>query len=245
MRAFGQVDPGSWSQVQNLLRDAIRGCESVEDAAQTTARLLHDTFQQTTVLARVYATVPHGELPPPLATFAEGVAAPRKPGDLAHDTPVLTLLGTAGARPEWRDRTKSRGHQALPLLDAAFVESVPMLARLLRELGIDLRWLDESPDTHSRRLLGGFNGTFHVDDARTARDNLGRHIIPAQDFVAEHQVRTVFGMGGFYLDGTLIVCILFTSETISRAAAERMSSLISLFKAETSRLVRQRKLFRV
>ena len=118
-----------------------------------------------------------------------------------------------------------------------------MLARLLKELGVDLTWLDAATDLNARRLIGGFNGVFFVDDAATAQDNLGRKIIPAQDFVEEQGVKTVFGMGGFYPDNTLIVIIVFARERLTRTHVERFTSLISLIKGETFGLVRARKIF--
>ena len=50
-------------------------------------------------------------------------------------------------------------------------------------------------------MLGGRNGTFFVPDALTAKD--ARAVgIAAHDFAEEHAIRTVFGMGGAYVDGT-------------------------------------------
>jgi hypothetical protein len=80
-------------------------------------------------------------------------------------------------------------------------------------------------------------------DAATAKDSLGRLIIPAQDFVEEQGVKSVFGMGGFYPDNTLIVIIVFARETLRRSQIERFTSLISMFKGETFGVVRARKFF--
>ena len=68
-------------------------------------------------------------------------------------------------------------------------------------------------------------------------------MIPAQDFVEEHGVKTVFGMGGFYPDNTLIAIIVFARERLKRAQVERLTSLISMFKGETFGVVRARKIF--
>jgi hypothetical protein len=118
-----------------------------------------------------------------------------------------------------------------------------MVARLLKELGVDLSWLDAAPEVNARRMLGGFNGLFYVDDAASARDTQGRLIIPAQDFVAEEGVKTVFGMGGFYPDNTLVVIVVFAREHLRRSQVERLASLVTLFKGETFGLVRARKFF--
>lgn len=70
-----------------------------------------------------------------------------------------------------------------------------------------------------------------------------RYIIRAADFVSEHGIKTVFGNGGFDPDGTLIVCIVFTRETLARWDVERVASLIGMVKGETFGFVRGRKLF--
>jgi hypothetical protein len=241
---FAEADNAAWTSTLDDLRARLRDCGTLECAAREVSRQLHERFRESTVLARVYALVKHGEVPPEVATFVRGLA--ERAGDASRvtdATPVLSLLGTHGIEEEWCDRRRSKGHQGIPLLSGAFVDEIPMLARLLRELGIDLAWLDEAPEVVTRRLLGGFNGIFYVNDAATARDAQGRRIIPAADFVEKYGVKTVFGNGGFYPDGTLVVCIVFTRETLPRPTVERLASLISMLKGETFGVVRPRRFF--
>jgi hypothetical protein len=239
---LSDLDSTAWSAFLDELRSDIRNCPSLERAAQRVAKGIHERFAEVTVLSRVYALLKYGELPADVASFVDTLGK-ADPSRIVPATPVLTLLGTHGEKEEWCDRRRSQGHKGIPLLSGAFVDAIPMLARLLRELGIDLSWLDAAPEVATRRLLGGFNGTFYVQDAATARDGQGRRIIPAEDFVAEHGVQTVFGNGGFYPDGTLIVCIVFLRETLPRSTVERLASLISMVKGETFGVVRSRKLF--
>jgi hypothetical protein len=241
---LSEIDSPTWSSTLDELRAHLRQCSTLERAAQQIARGMHESFTESTVLARVYTLVKHDELPPEAASFVDALAD--KAGDascVTDATPVLALLGTHGVEEAWCDRRRSEGHKGIPLLSGAFVDAIPMLARLLRELGIDLAWLDEAPEVVTRRLLGGFNGVFYVHDAATARDAQGRRIIPAVDFVEKYGVKTVFGTGGFYPDGTLVVCIVFTRETLPRSTVERLASLISMVKGETFGVVRSRKLF--
>ena len=58
-----------------------------------------------------------------------------------------------------------------------------------------------------------------------------------------HAIRTVFGMGGAYLNGILAVVILFSSESLPRANVDRFPSLISNFKMATASLVEQKRWF--
>jgi hypothetical protein len=241
---YADVETTEWTRTLDSLRGMVAKTTALESAAAMVARELYDTFEATTALARVYAVVPYRDLDPPTAAFVDELGRSTGQSDqIRPETPVLTLLATHGAKAEWCDRTKSKGHRGIPLVSEAFVQAIPMVARLLKELGVDLAWLDAANDLNARRLLGGFNGLFFVDDAATAKDNLGRLIIPAQDFVEEQGVKSVFGMGGFYPDNTLIVIIVFAREHLKRAQVERLTSLISLLKGETFGIVRARKFF--
>ncbi len=244
MPPYADADPLTWSAVLDDLRSTVGKTPALENAAELVASALYATFEASTALARVYAVVPYRDLTGPVAAFVDELAA--KAGQTANvgaETPVLTLLATHGAREEWCDRKQSKGHVGIPLVSAEFVQAIPMVARLLKELGVDLAWLDVAADVNARRLLGGFNGLFFVDDAASAKDSAGRLIIPAQDFVEEQGVKSVFGMGGFYPDNTLIVIIVFARETLRRSQVERFTSLISMFKGETFGVVRARKFF--
>lgn len=241
---YADVESTDWAKTLDGLRSRVGKATALEGAAALVARQLYESFSDTTALARVYAVIPYRDLEPSVTSFVDGLA--KSSGQSEHirpDMPVLTLLGTHGPDEDWCDRTKSKGHRGIPLVSASFVENIPMVARLLKELGVDLSWLDAAPDVNARRLLGGFNGLFYVDDAATARDAAGRLIIPAQDFVDAQGVKTVFGMGGFYPDNTLVAIIVFARERLTRSQVERFISLISLFKGETFGVVRARKFF--
>jgi hypothetical protein len=239
LETFSELDAAGWSSTLDHLRSEVRRAGTLEGAVQSVARGLHERFGESAVLARVYAMLRHRDLPGDVRAFVEGLGV----AGLDDASPVLTLLGTHGSEAAWCDRTRSQGHKAIPLVSGAYVDAIPMIARLLSELGIDLSWLDEAPEIVTRRMLGGFNGTFYVHDAESARDGRGRRIIPAVEFVSRYGIKTVFGNGGFYPDGTLLSCIVFTREELSRASVERLASLISMLKGETFGLVRTRKLF--
>jgi hypothetical protein len=72
---------------------------------------------------------------------------------------------------------------------------------------------------------------------RRARDVRGNFVIPAQDYVAQYNVQTVFGMAGSYVDGTLVATILFTTESLDSLTVDRFPSIISNFKMVTTDLV--------
>jgi hypothetical protein len=210
---------------------ASRVAPSVAEAAQSFVADLATTFSSV-LLARVFVVVPFRALPAPDQAFARKLVGddPR----ISAETRVLSLLGTMGRKLAWCDRLQSAGHLAVPLLDRAHVTGIPMIARLLGDLEVDFKGLDDKRSIASTPMLGGHNAKFLVRDAVTATNERGELVIPARDFVAHHGVRTVFGMGGSYVDGTLAVVVVFTDELVDDLTVSRFPSLISSFKMATA-----------
>jgi hypothetical protein len=222
----------------------LKGLPALETAAQRFADILYDSFEGSIVLARVFVTVPYGWLPRPNQAFVRDLLSERAFALLRSDTPVLSLVGTRGRKPEWNSRFDSRGHAGIPLASAEFVDSIPMIARLLKELGAAVEWAEDLDTAIVRQSIGKVAGLFYVEDARTAVDQRGRKIIAAQDFVVENDVRTVFGFGGtFAVARTFLAVVVFTSEWVPRRQTERLMSLANAFKAATIRHVRDGRIF--
>jgi hypothetical protein len=230
-----------WADIEKLRGEfAAAEYASLVDAAQAFVGKFAECFASV-VLARLFIVVPFDKLPPfdQLAArrFVEGDAR------LRVGTPVLSLLGSAGHEPTYRARLDSRGHLAIPLLDREFVQGIPMVTRLLADLDVDLNALNDGGPIVTRRMLGGQNAAFYVADAATAADGRGRAIIPAQDFVKTHGIGTVFGMGGAFVDGTLVAAVLFCQERLERLVVERYQSFISTFKMATAPLLQAGKIY--
>ncbi len=239
MGRFGET---TWAGIDGL-RGQIQTCATagtVQEAAQAFTALMSARFE-TLVLARLFVVLPFERLP--VADQAAATALVNGDARLTATTRVLSLLGTTGRQPRWNDRTLSEGHRAIPLLDQQFVQGIPMIARLLGDLEIDLASLADGRPIATRRMLGGSNSTFFVDRASSAKDAQGRFVIPSQKFVKDHAIETVFGMGGSWFDGTLAVAIFFCAETIERLVVDRFPSLISNFKMATSKLIQGRHLY--
>lgn len=235
-----QFRDASWADIDGLRqRIASFPPTSVETIASGFVAALKDTFESV-VLARLFVVLPFADLPAAEREFAIKLVG----GDdrLTAKTPCLALLGTCGREAAWNDRTQSRGHRVIPLIDRAFVSGAPMLAKLLADLEIDLRPLDAGQPIDVRRMLGSQNGMFYVPDAKTATDG-ARLIIADRDFVSRYDVHTVFGMGGAYNDDVLAIAIVFTTESIERLVADRYPSLISNFKMATASLVSRGEVF--
>ncbi|MEO8698755.1 MAG: hypothetical protein ABI867_01895 [Kofleriaceae bacterium] len=233
------IEHTSWDALQALrvrIETSVAAAPNLVAAAQLFADQLREAFS-TVVLSRVFAVAPMRTLPAPEQAAAQQLAITvGRPGAVEPATPVLSLLGTAGREATWNNRTTSVGHRAIPLIDAGFVDGAPMVASLLSSLAVDLAQLRGDASVQLRSLPGGLNARFYVPDARETRDAAGRHIIAARDFVTKYDIRTVFGMGGIYVNGLMVVAIVFTNELLPPAAIDRFPAFIAAFKVATSPL---------
>ncbi len=210
--------------VHNTLYEGMT-FDTVEQAAQELSQTLYREFRESVVLARTYLTVPFGGLPASNQKFVRELAATVDSSLLKDTTPVLTLAGTAGTQADWNDRRKSVGHVGIPLLSAAFVESIPMVARLMNEMGLGMSWIEDGDTSLLEKVL--MSRMFYVPNASDAKDTKGRKVIPAQDFVKANNVKTVFGVGGSFIGSkTLVVLIIFANETVPKDVAQWFSCTV-------------------
>jgi len=229
-----------WAQVEPRVQQS----NSLEDAAQQLATELHNQFNESVVIARVFFTVPYGDLPPKNKDFVKNLAeSAQAVSELKETTPVLSLVGTHGQEGDWCDRRKSKGHVGIPLISSGFVDAIPMISRLLKELGVPLEWADSHETEMIIQTIGDSAGLFFVENAAEATDGQGRKIIAAQDFVSAYDVKGVFGMGGVYQGGEMIVIVVFCRDTFSRTNAENFLPLTNFFKSKTNSLVGPAKIF--
>ena len=235
------------SQLRDVVKDArirVEGRKSLASASQALADTVYSALEESLALTRVFATVPFRLLPPAQQAFVRNLMRERRvEGLLAPSLPVLTLMGTRGARPQWNHRDESRGHLAIPLVSAAFVDSIPMISRMLAEFGLVIEGLETGGAVVKSRV-GTLSAMFYVADARTETDDQGRVVISAQEFVEQEGVKTVFGFGGAYmLEKSYVAIILFARETVKADLARELAPLSSALKAATMRLVDQEKFF--
>ncbi len=205
------------------LRRLGAGATSMEEVSQRVVRFFFERFGEPakgmhgSVLVRLYKTHPFRSVPPDLAGTATGLVA--DDGAVGPDTRCLVLLGTIGVERAWTSRHTSKQHRLIPLPSVEAVSRLPMVARLVAQLGIDVAALVSG----SRDLLVDneertFN-VFYVPDAR------GCSYIPAQDFVQRYAVRSVLGFGGQLPDGEMYAVILFSPLEISAETASAFRPL--------------------
>jgi hypothetical protein len=202
-------------------------------------------FGDSIALARLFATFPMRGLPVENRAFVEEMARSANVSDqIAEETLVLSLLGTRGDSPEWNDRRQSKGHVGIPLVSSRFVDRIPMISRLLKQLGAGLDWIDRKDTDIVSETFGSLSGVFHVKDAASEVDTEGRKIIPAQDFVQASGVKSVIGIGGCYMGTSVFFAIiLFLREVVEHLVAERFMLQSNLFKTATLNLVDDGRIF--
>ena len=103
-------------ELQKKIGEQVSGCDTLEHAAQQYMSILFETFSESIVLARLFATIPFGELPEKNREFVTSMAESADIVELIQDqTLVLSLLGSRGKKHEWNDRRNSQGHMGIPL----------------------------------------------------------------------------------------------------------------------------------
>ncbi len=229
-------------QLRASVTNACEGATSVESAAGAMTEQLFRA-SASCVLARVFLVLPLKRLPFAERTWVEIFAKSiNRTADLMPTTPVLSLLGTTGTDYTWNDRGFSVGHRAIPLIDKSFVHAAPMIAAALTSFNVDVGMTNDG-EIALRTASGGLNARFFVSDAQTTVDKEGRFVIASRDFVEKNAVRSVFGMGGSYVNGELAVAIVFTRELMNEADVDRYTSLISSFKMATSALMSKDRIY--
>ncbi|MEJ7809088.1 MAG: hypothetical protein WKG32_01600 [Gemmatimonadaceae bacterium] len=204
-------------------RRVAKDLPTMEDAASAIVRYFHAacvdpaTTTRACALVRCYKTHRFDELEPEQQAFARRLL---RDADAWPAMRCLTLLASAGDLPDWNSRRASRGHLAIPLPSAGIVEEAPMIAQLIKQLGLDVASVLEPSPEVVRELLGKTYNVFHVEEA------LGSPYIPAQhDFVVRQRIRSVLGFGGMLPTGDLYAIILFARVPVPRGSADRFRTI--------------------
>ncbi len=205
------------------LRRLAARAESMEEAAGEIVRHLYSnlvdpqTGNSCCALVRCFKTHPYSHLEPGLQAITK-----KSLGSDSTDPALrcLTLLATAGDLPEWNNRHRSAGHQAIPLPSVEIVKQAPMVAQLIQQMGLDIGTvLKPDPALLVDIEQRSFN-VFFVPEA------VGSAYVPAQsDFVTKHGVKSVLGFGGLLPSGDLFAIIMFSKVSIQKETADMFSTL--------------------
>jgi hypothetical protein len=205
------------------LRKMGLGAHTMEEVANHIVRHLYDSLQdeptggRACALVRFFKTHPYQELDAGLRRVALRMLDGREP---APGMKCLTLLATAGDRPEWNDRQASARHKAMPLSSADLVVQSPMISQLVKQFGLEPDNMLQPDPALLVDLEQRTYNVFHVPDARNC------YYVPAQEeFVIPWGIRSVLGFGGVLPSGNLFVVILFAKVRIAREVAEMFRPL--------------------
>ena len=232
-------------ELHDKIAERVSGHAALDHAAQQYMSILYETFSESIVLARLFATISFGELPETNREFVMGLAESAGiAGLIENRTLVLSLLGSRGHKSEWNDRRNSQGHVGIPLASSDFIEKIPMMSRLLKQLGAGIDWIDTNDTELVARVFENLSGVFYVRNARVEVDKQGRKIIAAQDFVEAYNIKTVFGIGGCYLGTSLFfTTIVFLREFLEKDMVDRFMLQANKFKTATLDIVDEGKIF--
>lgn len=205
------------------LRKLGVGATSMEEVANRMVSYFYNQFldeetgQSAFTLVRLFKTHACGDLPCDLQQIArQTLGADVVPPEMK----CLTLLATAGDRPEWNSRTASTGHQAIPLPSEEMVTQAPMISQLIYQLGLTISNIIAPDPELLMNLQERTYNVFHIPQAQ------GSPYIPAQDaFVRPFQIQSVLGFGGMLPSGNLVAIILFSKLPIQRETAELFKPL--------------------
>jgi hypothetical protein len=221
-------DAGSVSRVLRKIEREAAAAVPLVRVAQRSCDVFFETFEHSVVLVRLFVTLLYGNLPAEERAFADGVARRKKVQPLVTPvTPVLTLLGTRGVNASWNDRCLSEGHRAIPLVSAALVESMPMTAKLFREIDPDLSWLADQDRGLVKKAWGaGPAGLFFVPDAASS-----------QDFVRQYGVKTVLGIARSYGEKVLFAMLVFLRQPLTQEKAQEFLPIAAALRGVTLRAI--------
>ncbi len=168
------------------LRKDMQGldrCTSVQASAQTFMDMLYERFSPSLVLLRLFITVRYDELPEEDQRFVDGRGQQTNTVHLIDGaTPIFTLLGSRGSKPEWNDRRDSLFFRCIPLASTAFIASLSMLSRQFESVGFDLGLIDAwKTKVASLGRADQYRGVLYIENAGIDRDAKGRMIVPKKN----------------------------------------------------------------
>jgi len=211
------------TELGSSIRRLGDGASTMEEVANRVVRELYDHLierdsgERCCALVRLFKTHAYGELDERLRIVAQGL--------LHGETPkpgmrCLTLLATAGDKPQWNSRRESVAHQVIPLVSAEMLSKVPMISNLLQQLGVEV---DVLLNPNSGLLVESGPSSFNVFYVPEALQSPN---IPAQEhFVKPLGIRSVLGFGGMLPSGDIFAVILFSRVQIPRETAELFRTL--------------------
>ncbi len=220
---------------------------TAEEAGQLFVDIIYDYFRESLILVRLFITAGYGELPAADRKFTDKkVQEIEGSPSIDTRTPILTLLATRGIHSEWNERGKSQMFRCIPLVSSRYIASLPMLSLQFKRMGFHLDLIDNWEEVVvAKGCADLYSGMLYVRDASCDRDEQGRMIVPAREFVAKNCIGTVLGFGSGCPDRpALLMLFAFSNEVLDHAKAASFMCLQEEFKSLAGELVVGKYLFR-
>ncbi|WP_392479672.1 sensor histidine kinase [Nostoc sp. C110] len=205
------------------LRSLGKKANSMEEVGNHIVQYLYNNLidlksgERSCALVRFFKTHSYGELPPKLQEYTHSLVSNDV---LENNLKCLTLLSTAGQKPEWNSRHKSEGHKVIPLFSKEMIAQIPMIFQLIQQLGLNLDVVVRPDLNLLTDLEQRMYNVFYVPDA------LGSSYIPSQtSFVIPYNIKSVVGVGGLLPSGNIFIIIMFLKVAIPRISVDLLRPL--------------------
>ncbi|MDY7005911.1 MAG: ATP-binding protein [Cyanobacteriota bacterium] len=206
-----------------ILRQLGKDAHTTEEVSNRIIKYLYENLiskdmkEKSCVLIRMFQTISYKKLSCELQEYASTLLNNQS---VTPDLKCLTLLSTAGEKPEWNLRQKSSGHKAIPLANKAAIAKIPMISRLIQQLGLEPSQVVETDLNLLADLEQKMYNVFYVADA------LGSPYIPAQkSFVIPFNIKSIIGFGGLLPSGNMFVVLMFLKVKVPRETIDLLKPL--------------------
>ncbi|MBR8835242.1 MAG: HAMP domain-containing histidine kinase [Stigonema ocellatum SAG 48.90 = DSM 106950] len=196
------------------LRHLGDNANNMEDVSNNIIQYLYEHLidklsgEKSCILIRFFKTLSYGELTPELQEHTRTLL---DNDVLTNNLKCLILLATAGELPEWNSRHQSVGHKVIPLSSEEAIARIPMIYRLIQQLGLDPGTIVQPNFNPSTDLEQRMYNVFYIPNA------LGNPDIPSQtSFVIPFNVKSVIGFGGILPSGNMFVIVMFLKIVVPR-----------------------------
>lgn len=133
-----------------------------------------------------------------------------------HDSlRCLVLVGTAGDQEQWSSPERSRDHMVIPLMSEKMVEEAPMIAQLIKQLGVNIETVLKPDPALLLDMRDTSHNVFYVPRAEGSP-----FIVAQKEFVIPYRIQSVVGFGGMVASGDLFATIMFSKVPIAPETAD-------------------------
>jgi hypothetical protein len=224
MHNFEQFDLGDMAVCTGVIRRAGGRCKTIPELAKSIVDYFYeeliddgDVTQKACALVRFFCTQDYDQLDEELKECADKLLTDAQ---RTSKMKCLVNVATRGDLPAWNDPRLSRNHRVIPLPSEAIVLEMPMIAKLIVDMGMNI---NKVLVPHGEIMIGKSEKDYNIFHIANA---VGSEFIPAQnEFVIPHKIKSVIGFGGTTNAGNMFAVILFSKVRLSTEIANSFRNL--------------------